>query len=167
VNADGCVSPRDALLVINALNATGSRYLAGVNLSANYIDVSDDDYLSPIDALMVINRLNRGPDRGEGEGGAEGEGWPVELPARWLVIDSVGALMRDVAERAPSPGRASAASPVVESVWLPRGEEPWPAHRRLRDRALWEYLIETATQRAPALDDMIDMLLHPCKSRTS
>ncbi|MCU0962796.1 MAG: Ig-like domain-containing protein, partial [Pirellulaceae bacterium] len=167
VNADGCVSPRDALLVINALNATGSRYLAGVNLSANYIDVSDDDYLSPIDALMVINRLNRVPDRGEGEGGAEGEGWPVELPARWLVIDSVGALMRDVAERAPSPGRASAASPVVESVWLPRGEEPWPAHRRLRDRALWEYLIETATQRAPALDDMIDMLLHPCKSRTS
>jgi hypothetical protein len=70
VNADGYVSPRDALLLINALNKAGSRQLIGVNLSAHYVDINHDNYLSPLDALLVINVLNHT----HGEGEAEGEG---------------------------------------------------------------------------------------------
>jgi hypothetical protein len=69
VNADGYVSPRDALLLINALNTAGARPLAGVNLSAYYLDVTSDNYLSPLDALLVINVLNQAGGEGEGESG--------------------------------------------------------------------------------------------------
>ena len=67
VNADGYVSPHNALLLINALNTAGARPFAGVNLSSTYGDVSDDNYLSPLDALLVINGLNGLTGVGEGE----------------------------------------------------------------------------------------------------
>lgn len=67
VNADGYVSPRDALVLINALNAAGARPLVGVNLSPYYLDVNHDNYLSPLDALLVINVLNHASGEGEGE----------------------------------------------------------------------------------------------------
>ncbi|MCA9202024.1 MAG: hypothetical protein KDA59_03225, partial [Planctomycetales bacterium] len=63
VNADRQVSPIDALLVINQLNATGSRPLSshsdaeGESTFAGYIDTNGDESLSPIDALLVINVL--------------------------------------------------------------------------------------------------------------
>lgn len=63
VNADQRVSPIDALLVINQLNATGSRSLvtdregAGESAFTGFIDTNGDEALSPIDALLVINVL--------------------------------------------------------------------------------------------------------------
>ena len=57
VNADGFVSPLDALLVINQINGpTGLTNSS--NEAVTYFDVSGDGSVSPIDALTVINYLN-------------------------------------------------------------------------------------------------------------
>lgn len=63
VNNDlnGDISPIDALLVINWLNANpGNSLLPEVATPemSGYIDVNNDGYCSPIDALLVINHLN-------------------------------------------------------------------------------------------------------------
>ena len=67
---DGLITPADALLIINELNARGSRQLPPLptgegedslddttNLTP-ILDVNGDGYLSPVDALAVINVLN-------------------------------------------------------------------------------------------------------------
>jgi len=69
VNADGQVTPLDAVLIINELNATGPRSLPKLTpgtLHPLFLDVSADDALGPLDALLIINELNAG-------GGSEGE----------------------------------------------------------------------------------------------
>lgn len=75
VNADGFVSPIDALIVINHLNARPGDSAAGEGEPDRYfIDVNGDNALSPIDALLVINRLNSlrtGAGAGEGEGSSD------------------------------------------------------------------------------------------------
>ncbi len=59
VNGDSFVSPIDALLVIDRLNA-----IAGVSdspqdaVAAVYLDTSGDGFLTSIDALLVLNSLN-------------------------------------------------------------------------------------------------------------
>ena len=74
-NDDGKVSPLDALLVINDLNLSGSRWLGRPGMRPQvFIDVSGDEFLSAIDPLMVINFLNSGYADGGGEG--EGESAP-------------------------------------------------------------------------------------------
>jgi len=71
VNDDGIVSPVDALMVINAINARGSKVLptslAGANGLFGFVDSSGDNSLAPLDALLVINELNRMRGGGEGE----------------------------------------------------------------------------------------------------
>ena len=66
MNSDTFVSPIDALLVINDLNAIGARPLVDPPTGPPFIDVNGDGFLSPLDALLVINYLNRG-GAGEGE----------------------------------------------------------------------------------------------------
>ena len=62
VNQDGLITARDALAVINWINASGG---AGGQLPPEpeltdfLLDVSDDGMASAIDALLVINELNR------------------------------------------------------------------------------------------------------------
>ncbi len=75
VNADGHVSPRDALAVLSFLNSTkrsdwhasdgpmSSEQLA----SFLYYDVSADGYVSPRDLLLIINLLNGRARSAEGE----------------------------------------------------------------------------------------------------
>ncbi len=66
VNADYSVTPLDALIIINELNASGPRQLGvggtpgatGEQSSSPLIDVDGDGYLNPLDALLVINHLN-------------------------------------------------------------------------------------------------------------
>jgi Fungalysin metallopeptidase (M36)/GEVED domain/Dockerin type I domain/Fungalysin/Thermolysin Propeptide Motif/Bacterial Ig domain len=60
VNQDHQVSPVDALLIINDLNATGPRLLSNPTATSPVamVDVNMDSNLSPGDALMVINYLN-------------------------------------------------------------------------------------------------------------
>jgi uncharacterized protein GlcG (DUF336 family) len=70
VDADGAIAPIDALLVVNELNASGSRQLvqaAGESPASavtKFVDVNGDQFISPVDALQVINALNA-----EGEAG--------------------------------------------------------------------------------------------------
>ncbi len=62
VNADGFITPIDALIVINRLNVQGSGPLdptpSAPNTPQPFYDVNGDGDLTPIDALIVINRLN-------------------------------------------------------------------------------------------------------------
>jgi len=86
VDANGQVTPLDALLVVNALNAIGSTSIdavAGQDATAGegeasaaiappFVDVNGDYVLSPLDVLLVVNDLNS-PDSSDGTAGAEGE----------------------------------------------------------------------------------------------
>ena len=67
---DDFISARDALVVINTLNAAngGSRVLTGEPGPGEFFyDVTGDGRVSALDALRVINHLNEQSD-GEGEG---------------------------------------------------------------------------------------------------
>jgi thioredoxin-dependent peroxiredoxin len=61
VNQSGIVEPLDVLVVINDINASGTRALPTkpAGYSGPMLDVNGDGSLGPIDALMVINALNR------------------------------------------------------------------------------------------------------------
>ena len=87
VDASGQVTPLDALLVINKLNAGGSGSLdavigqgntatgegeADAVISPPFYDVSGDFVVSPLDVLLVVNDLN-GADSRDGTAGVEGE----------------------------------------------------------------------------------------------
>ncbi len=90
VNRDREVSPIDALLIINGLNAGLSGRLPAVHPASDpYLDTSGDDNLSPIDALLVINYLND-----EGNPGGEGE-------ASILVASHGPAVAEDASSLAP------------------------------------------------------------------
>ncbi|MDX1924959.1 MAG: DVUA0089 family protein [Pirellulaceae bacterium] len=80
VNADGFITPIDALIVINFLNSQGSRSVVGLPAPPPYRDVNGDNFISPVDALLVINHLNS-RSRGSGEGELQGEG---EAAAYWM-----------------------------------------------------------------------------------
>jgi len=72
VNNDGNISPLDALLIINMLNA-GQTTPPAPSISGNpFVDINNDGAISPLDALLIINWLNTNtsvtPD-----GGGEGE----------------------------------------------------------------------------------------------
>ena len=59
VNNSGNVTPIDALLVLNHLNAFGAGPLVGNPPGTQtYYDVNGDNNITPIDALLVLNRLN-------------------------------------------------------------------------------------------------------------
>jgi len=66
-NKDTHITPIDALIVINYLNAPTTQ----TQKVGQFLDVTKDEVISPLDALRVINELNKG---GSGEGEAEGEG---------------------------------------------------------------------------------------------
>ncbi|MCA9220652.1 MAG: tandem-95 repeat protein [Planctomycetales bacterium] len=71
VNADGFVSPIDALLIINRLNSDGAGPLPTPTPTAPppYYDTNGDGNVSPIDVNLVITELNR-VNSGEGEAAA-------------------------------------------------------------------------------------------------
>jgi hypothetical protein len=65
VNGDGLLTPLDALLVINQLNATGGGPLAVPREPATFYsapDVDNNGQLTPLDALLVINKLEAGAE---------------------------------------------------------------------------------------------------------
>ena len=69
VNNDLVVTPLDALLIINDINARSPRVLTTTGVGGfvppPFIDVNNDGLVSPIDALLVINQLNSGAAGGE------------------------------------------------------------------------------------------------------
>ena len=78
VNADGFITPIDALIIINRLNVQGSGALDPTPNAPNtpqpFYDVNGDGDITPIDALIVINRLN-----------TSGSG-PVPHGRRWFIL---------------------------------------------------------------------------------
>jgi hypothetical protein len=84
VNADGVVTPLDALVVVNTINAV-EQYIAQGAFKFNngiYPDVSGDSWVTPLDALLLVNHLNRAlPD------GITGEGEPSDLTAMLGLVD--------------------------------------------------------------------------------
>jgi len=86
VNADGFVSPIDALLVFNYLNAgLPSQTPLDADHEPPYLDTSDDGFVSAIDALLVINFLNV-PDIDAGEG----EAAPGQTQAEDAIFSELG-----------------------------------------------------------------------------
>jgi len=83
VNADGFITPIDALLIINYLNRhSGNTGLPPAPATPPpYYDVNDDQYITPIDALTVINYLTGRP-AGEGEGESTPNSWLHSHPFR-------------------------------------------------------------------------------------
>lgn len=70
VNADGFVSPIDALIVVNYLNNGNETFLPNSGVEpAPFLDPTGDENATPLDALVIINFLNSN----SGGGGAEGE----------------------------------------------------------------------------------------------
>lgn len=142
VNADGTISPIDALLIINDLNFNGSRMLPNPPIPPMvpppYLDANGDNQVAPIDALLVINFLN-GVGNGEGELVASGN---VVQPEAYF---GVGAL---IAGPAPSVGfdqlaRVDSGSPaaIVDSS----------------TRAVDDYVVTigTAADTTPFADDLL------------
>jgi hypothetical protein len=85
VDASGQVTPLDALLVINALNAIGSTSIdvlaarnataegeASATIAPPFVDVNGDYQITPLDVLLVVNDLNSADSRKIAAGG-EGE----------------------------------------------------------------------------------------------
>ncbi len=89
VNADGELSPLDALIVINYLNAPAQANRVGDGESSGIrLDVNGDGWISPLDVLMLVNHLN------SGNGGIGGEG---ESDASRFSTGSVEATAIDLA----------------------------------------------------------------------
>jgi hypothetical protein len=81
VNIDGLITPLDALLIINQLNAVGPGNLPiqlGGTAAPLFFDTSGDNALGPLDALLVINYLNSGAG-GESEVSANGDASLIDL----------------------------------------------------------------------------------------
>lgn len=72
VNADGFITPIDALLIINHLNGNGAGSVEGLAPPPPYRDVNGDNFIAPNDVLLVITHLNSlSGGSGEGEGAAD------------------------------------------------------------------------------------------------
>ncbi|MCA9125525.1 MAG: tandem-95 repeat protein [Planctomycetales bacterium] len=71
VNADGFITPIDALLIINFLNGnSGGGSVANLPPPPPFRDVNGDNFITPSDVLIIINKLNadsRGGGSPEGE----------------------------------------------------------------------------------------------------
>ena len=81
------ITPLDALLVINNLNANGVHTLPLDRprpLAPPFLDVSRDGQVTPFDALLVINFLNKGSGNGEGEISADSA---VPEATSWHIAD--------------------------------------------------------------------------------
>ncbi|MEZ6091627.1 MAG: tandem-95 repeat protein [Pirellulaceae bacterium] len=87
VNADGTVSPIDALMVINLLNrqnVTSIPVRSLETVAPPFFDVNGDANVTAVDALIVINELNRLSSLGfGGEGESDGHSITENLSARF------------------------------------------------------------------------------------
>ncbi|MCU0873109.1 MAG: DUF4394 domain-containing protein, partial [Pirellulaceae bacterium] len=115
VNGDGLVTPLDALVLINELNATGPRPAAVSQPAGPYYDVTRDGTLSANDPLVVINYLNRQPLQaaiGEGER-------TVEAPAALPTADQAVFVMAAPADAATIASRSAFqdGEPLVDAVF--------------------------------------------------
>jgi glucose/arabinose dehydrogenase len=122
VDADGDVAAKDALLIINAINAQSAGNLVPVLPGPPpYFDVLPDHFLAPIDALLIINYINylaSQPTGGEGESKVSS---PAALSVPSLNSEMLALLAMDTAvdpDRWAGPEAANGAM----RRWTVRGE---------------------------------------------
>jgi hypothetical protein len=90
VNADGNISPADALAVINELNIDGAKSVLVLDANSQSLivngqfltDTNGDFAITSLDALHIINHLNVG-DAGGPEAEGEGEGEAMASLGSW------------------------------------------------------------------------------------
>ncbi len=86
VNADGSISPLDALLIVLELQRRGTNSTLSSTRSAivaPFFDTNADGVLSPLDALLVISQLQRqGRVQGEGEAYKAEDAKPISADTR-------------------------------------------------------------------------------------
>ncbi len=166
VNADSRVTPLDALLVINDLNARGIRELPvppqPPEVPPPYLDVNGDGYCTPLDALQVINRLNDPVQAvslpAEALAStpvvpAEAEP-PVLVPGDLPPADQHRSSHDVIPQRAPRPwsggshvGRSNSHRPATDRAVAPLlDREPWPSETT------------GSTARRPRTDEAADRL---------
>ncbi len=126
VNADGFISPIDALLIINDINYRGQRQLPNPPIPPlvppPYLDVNGDGIVSPADALIVINYLNAIGGEGEAEG--EGEAVAGAVPRADLVPQPDAALadefqINPTVPADPVPSRLPSSMPAARPATVP------------------------------------------------
>ena len=126
VNRDGFVVPLDALLVINEINARGSRPLDDPPLDEPpfepppYLDVNGDRFLSPLDALVVINALNNPQP-------VLAVAAPAAAVATWSDQHLIGAALDIEPRFQPSSSTPTAVDQVLVDTEAALGEELLPA----------------------------------------
>ena len=146
VNNNGSVEPLDVLLIINSLNAVGSRVLVGlIGRPERFYDVNGDNAISPIDALIIINRLNRIV-------GAEGESRPIIAPfgVKDIVVQSANADQRLV-ER-----ESAELSKFTNGAFVP---DLRASERQLNRQVVDEEWARWSDELSELLEDAIDDLL--------
>jgi hypothetical protein len=178
VNADGSITPLDALITINRLNTSGTQRLTGYATSQPYLDVNLDGFVSPRDALMVINYLNAksGNAEGEGDGSPAGNSMQPDTADVWATTTPPAGEARFASALVssgsggsylgwgPAEVQTAVADPqaVVAGYTVAVGYLPFAAHdlwsATVADEALHAYLDtvdESATFQPLAVDDLL------------
>ena len=124
VAGTGTVTPIDALIVINYLNAHGQGPLPATFSGSDYLDVNGDDAVTPLDALAIINDLNAQASATTAAVAAQSTAAPtpgdVAAPAIATAVDESLAMGVSLASTAQPTSLASgplaSQSPAVQQV---------------------------------------------------
>ena len=169
VDANGYVSPIDALLVINALNrglattADPTSSAQADDKSTQYLDTNADFFLSPIDALLVINYLNQrvpGGPAGEGEAvtGAGDTDATLQGTAEEVYDNLLSVMIQDtpqlppVARQLKPSDGGSTSAPTVEAAY---GPSPYTTGRATQVF----FASRTSDRDFPELEPVLDLLV--------
>ncbi|MCA9208641.1 MAG: tandem-95 repeat protein, partial [Planctomycetales bacterium] len=133
VNADGVVSPIDALILINEINRNGSRALpippVAPDVPPPYLDPTGDNTLSPNDVGVIITELNRIAATQSAEGEAAAETVAANSLASESLVAASLASDSTTSDAALSPSLLSAPEQTVR-------QSPGDLHTRLVDHLL-------------------------------
>ncbi|MEO8270440.1 MAG: Ig-like domain-containing protein, partial [Aureliella sp.] len=97
INADGFISPIDALLIINYLNSKGDPVLpsSGV-IPPPYLDATGDELVTANDVLQVINYLNANSQGGRGEGESSAVEYAMPVTPQQMVDTVAPMIVREL-----------------------------------------------------------------------
>ncbi|MEO8497492.1 MAG: cadherin domain-containing protein, partial [Planctomycetota bacterium] len=139
-NADGSVSPLDALVIINYINEFGPGGLPvpPPTTIVFYYDTNGDGSVSPVDVLMIINLLNSNLL------GAEGENSVLPLPTPPTPVAAAPTSAAALTQRALS-SNATGTDAYFDSLRDHRQDEPQRADASER----------TAASKRTVLDELI------------
>jgi hypothetical protein len=150
VNADGKISPIDALQVVNKLNEDGAGPLPDPtpgNQPPPFYDVNGDGFVTPADALAIVNVLNAM----EGEQGEFGEG---EAAAGTLSLAFSPGFSEFVLPASPAEAAEQGLRSVQQLAASAAGVTPAPGAA-----ALEPALAAAASPREDAWEESLDALL--------